>query len=161
MASALSRARWPLTAEERFWRNVDCSGGSEACWPWLGTLHKSGYGMIYIAPRKVYAHRQAYIFAVGPIPDGMVACHRCDNRRCANPAHLFLGTIADNNADMRAKGRHEHGPTHHASRAPNPVRDEARRLYAQGHSTRHVARLLGVNPGTVYRWVASAIRREP
>ncbi|MHB1172823.1 MAG: HNH endonuclease signature motif containing protein [Lacisediminihabitans sp.] len=56
--------------------------------------------------RPVYVHRLAWQDANGPIPDGMLVCHRCDNPACYHLPHLFLGTYADNNRDMVAKGRH-------------------------------------------------------
>ena len=71
------------------------------CWNWTGHIHHSGYGMY----RSGFAHRFSYAVANGPIPDGLWVLHKCDNRKCVNPSHLFLGTRQDNVDDMMAKGR--------------------------------------------------------
>jgi len=75
------------------------------CWEWKWTSHSNGYGRCRINGRTVYAHRVAYAFWIGPIPEGLDVLHRCDNPRCVNPQHLFLGTAVDNALDMVAKGR--------------------------------------------------------
>ncbi len=78
------------------------------CWEWQGATAKEGYGHITRGRRGegiVRTHRAMWEIVFGPIPDGLCILHRCDNPPCANPAHLFLGTRGDNNADMVAKGR--------------------------------------------------------
>lgn len=86
---------------------------TETCWLWTGALTGGGYGVLTVQGERMGAHCFAYRLAHGPIPPGMLVMHECDNRRCANPAHLKAGTQLDNMRDMSAKGRHwRQGITH-------------------------------------------------
>lgn len=89
----------------RFWPRVN-KRGPEDCWEWTGQRHPSGYGTIKVAGMMRGAHRVAWELSHGTIPAGLFVCHSCDNPPCCNPAHLFLGTSADNTRDSTAKGRH-------------------------------------------------------
>lgn len=75
------------------------------CWLWLRGLNTTGYGVIKVGGRDEKAHRASWEIYKGPIPRGSKVLHRCDVRSCVNPAHLFLGSQADNVRDMMAKGR--------------------------------------------------------
>lgn len=95
---------------DRFWARVEKRGPDE-CWPWTGYRDAKGYGQIALNRRTAEgAHRVSWALARGEIPDGIHVLHRCDNPPCCNPAHLFLGTHADNMWDMKAKGRASGGP---------------------------------------------------
>jgi hypothetical protein len=90
------------------------------CWEWQGALDAAGYGRAHDheayqngVRQTMAAHRLAWRLFKGPIPAGMLACHRCDNPRCANPEHVFLGTYQDNNRDISEKGRHRNGQKTH------------------------------------------------
>lgn len=97
----------------RFWRKVEKAQVDE-CWLWIGGFANTGYGQM--SKRRddgqwtmVNSHRLSWEEHHGPIPDGLFVLHRCDNRKCCNPAHLFLGTQADNIADMVGKQRQARG----------------------------------------------------
>ena len=81
------------------------------CLEWSAALTKAGYGLLYDSSAKklVYAHRASWMHISGPIPDGLFVCHKCDNRKCINREHLFLGTVLDNARDCVAKNRHAKG----------------------------------------------------
>ncbi len=80
------------------------------CHLWHGANHGHGYGCLRYQGRHQQAHRLAWAARNGPIPKGMVICHRCNVRRCVNPDHLVLGTRADNNADTKAARTRRPGP---------------------------------------------------
>lgn len=96
----------------RLWKHVAC-GGPQECWPWLGAVGANGYGRThyYIRGRRVSRNAQqaAWRLTFGAPRRGLYVLHRCDNKLCCNPSHLFLGTNAENTADRHAKGRSARG----------------------------------------------------
>lgn len=153
--------RTPLAVSApHFWARVNKTGTVArpelgACWEWTGFRNAKGYGQF---KTNELAHRFSYELHFGPIPKGLFVCHRCDHPACVKPDHLFLGTPAENTADMLAKGRHRTAPH-------TPLRGEANpgskltladvrtlfRLRSEGLSAARVGRALGVNPETVFK----------
>ncbi len=140
-------ARHFPNAYARFLRRVETHGfDTEKCWGWRGATKGNGYGHVSFAGVQTTAHRMAYELFCGEAPEGMDVCHRCDNRWCVNPDHLFLGTRADNVADMCAKGRAAGGNRKHLKE--NTIQEIRARLHA-GVPPRLIAQDLNVNYGTV------------
>ena len=116
------------------------------CWNWTHDFHQMGYGVVNHGRARERAHRASYREFVGEIPSGMLVCHRCDNRRCMNPEHLFLGTHKDNTRDMVKKDRHMAGERHHNAKL---TAEQVADLRADQRSYRAIAMDLGISPLTV------------
>lgn len=137
-----------MTPAERFWSHVAKSDG---CWLWVGATYANGYGRIRVGARCVVAHRQAWILTNGAIPDGLLACHKCDNRPCVRPDHLFLGSHADNVRDMDIKGRRAdfRGESHPGARLTSDDVLTIRARHASGDAQNIIASEYGVTAQTV------------
>jgi len=129
------------------------------CWEWTATT-RNGYGRLVVGSRSrgtrktVSAHRYAYESLVGIVPDGLCVLHKCDNRRCVNPIHLFVGTKEDNAKDMVAKGRWGGNPhrgcAHPKSKLTVEQVLELRQRYASGVPCSRLGRDFGIHPRTAW-----------
>jgi hypothetical protein len=146
---------------ELFWSRVDKSPGHGPqgdCWEWIGCIQlgkSAGYGIQMCDGKSQRAHRIAWQMERGPIPEGIHVLHHCDNRKCVNPEHLFLGTNYDNVQDKLRKGRHLRGED--AAKYSNPKRGsdnwhsrftdaqviEMRQWAAEGMNYGEIARRVG------------------
>lgn len=158
-----------LTHETRFWGRVDKSAGPDACWPFQGCRDKWGYAHVGRNSRRHQAHRMAYQLAKGAIPAGKLVLHSCDNPPCCNPAHLRLGTDADNMLDKLRKGRQRRGERSPQAKLSNAQAIEIRAKYQRrltGKRTTwsnavELSKEYGVSPQTIsqialgHRWSPS------
>lgn len=145
--------------EERFWSYVR---KTRTCWLWTGTSRDKRYGCLFMVKptrRYVAAHRISWELHYGPVADGMEVCHTCDNGMCVRPDHLFLGTRAENAADMASKGRSPKGTDHGMARkariTDEMVRDIRRRAAAGETQT-----ALGKEYGVSQHYVSRIVRGE-
>jgi hypothetical protein len=126
----------PRLTPERFWAKVNKL--PSGCWEWTGATNKGGYGILHtLAYDSQKAHRLAWELTHGPIPDGLLICHHCDNPPCCNPDHLFLGTHTDNMKDAFSKGRisRPKGDSHHNAKMSSEEVALARQLHTEGKTT--------------------------
>lgn len=143
----------PDNLQARFLTHFAISAG---CWLWSGRINEHGYGVLCLHKQFWLAHRFAYTHHRGNIPDGLCVLHHCDVRNCVNPAHLFLGTQADNVADMDAKGRRvvpqvPGGENHPLSKLTAAAVAEIRERYVPRSVTlAQLGREFGVSETTVF-----------
>lgn len=126
-----------------------------ACFVWLRSLERDGYGQFWYKNKKYKAHRWAYEQVHGSIPSGLFVLHKCDNPACVNPKHLFLGTNSDNMLDTVRKGR-KVAPVFHGEEHGMAILTEAkvrriRQRIARGDRQCDVARDFGISAPLVYR----------
>lgn len=135
---------------QRFWAKVQICSESE-CWNWTAGTQSKGYGSFGIGNGKTsLAHRVAYELGNGAIPDGLLVRHICDNRLCCNPAHLELGTIADNNRDAVVRGRNAKGELNGNSKLTAKQVREIRRLRkVDKKKITELARLYRMHPRSI------------
>lgn len=155
----------PFTEQEaaKFWTRVK-RGSAQECWPYVATRTRK-YGFFYFRRKAYRAHRIAYFLSTGIDPGDKMVCHHCDFGLCCNPAHHFLGTHQDNQADKIAKGRGNTGNRHRSKTRPESVARgeehwiakltedavrEIRRCHDMGESFSSLAKRFGVEICPVY-----------
>jgi len=121
---------------------VDKSGD---CWMWTAANGRFGYGASWVNGKMHTSHRISYMLCIGPIPTFMCILHKCDNPPCVNPEHLFLGTRADNIADMKAKGRSAYGENHGRAKLTEADIINIRSLEKMGKRQSDLARKWGIS----------------
>jgi len=143
----LGRNQWNADPDigARFWSHVDKSG---ECWLWMATTYPAGYGQFYnpALKKKVGAHRFSYELEFGTIPALLCVLHRCDNRLCVRPDHLFVGTKADNSRDAQHKGRLVRGDVSHWAKLREV---DVHRIRESRESNEALAGIFGVDPSTI------------
>ena len=149
---------------KRFWSKVDVAGKDD-CWVWQKGISGFGYGNFHYGNMSIRAHRFSYQLHNGKIRNHDCVCHSCDNPKCVNPAHLWIGTRAENNADKEAKKRgvypvQSNGEANTNSILTTPEVIAARVMARKGLPQARIAKLLGVSTATVCMIVNGERRSE-
>ena len=126
---------------------------ASGCWNWTAALAGKGYGQMKLPKQRKqgYAHRLSYMIHKGEIPNGKYVCHTCDNPKCVNPDHLFLGTSKDNQQDMKSKGRHLYGERNTEHKLTEDAVRKIKQLVSDGISQSKIADMFGIQQMTVSR----------
>jgi len=145
----------PKNTPSDIWKRIDIREDNE-CWEWRGHTNNKGYGCITINYKHWYVHRVAYEETYGTIPNKLFVLHKCDNPKCCNPEHLFLGTQKDNMKDMTQK----HRSIHHTKISDSQV-EEIRNLYSTGNYTQEeLGKKFGVHRVHVGNLIVKKYRRN-
>jgi len=132
-------------------RFLDKIEKTETCWIWKAGLYKNGYGQFWKDGRQKSAHRCAFEIFKGNIRDGMCVCHTCDNPRCVNPEHLFLGSHKDNSQDASIKNRTCKFDKNKWGKLTKDQSLECFRLYESGRSQTEIAKKFNIHQATVWK----------
>lgn len=140
-----------VTMLERFKRHYTVK--ESGCWEWHNVA-SHGYGMFTVEARNFQlAHRVSFELFIGPIPEGALICHRCDNRPCVNPEHLYAGSYSDNMRDAQERGQYFRERARNV-RLSQTIVDEIRALYATGaYTQKALAEKFGTAQGHISRLV--------
>lgn len=132
-------------------RNID---QETKCWNWTGCIHKFGYGVIRVNKKTCKVHRVSANLFLNFNPDsGLCVLHKCDNRKCFNPDHLFIGTYYDNNLDCKLKGRKKdtHGMGNPNCKLSDEMISEIRKKLNQGYSQTELSKIYKVAQATIWK----------
>lgn len=135
-------------ADRQLHRFESCFTVTPGCWLWNGEIGISGYGRFTTEGKKLRAHRFAYTAYKGPIPQGMLVLHSCDNPRCVNPDHLRVGTNVDNTRDKRDRNRFN-APKGEASNLSKLSEQDVVQIRSDTRIAREVARDFGVTRSAI------------
>jgi hypothetical protein len=134
--------------KSRFWALVPLELPKESCWPWRGFIDVNGYGIFQTNKVNHRAHR-IILQLRGIDLKGKVVCHKCDNKGCVNPEHLFVGTQLDNMRDAKIKGRMAHGSKHCRAVLNEEKVKAIRYLHERGIGAEAMARIFGCSSNTI------------
>lgn len=143
------------SVKRRFWKYAQ-KGAEDECWEWVGGVSGNGYGRLKDNGRYEGAHRISWQIHYGEIPDDMYICHACDYLLCVNPAHLFLGTNASNQADSVSKGRAKSN----VKITDQDVQKIRQRYAAGGITQQEIADEYGTAPQTISNYCVGRTRTE-
>lgn len=150
-------------------RFLSCFSRCAGCWVWTGysNSRRGGYGLISIKGRRYYSHRVSYFYFNQKDPGQSLVCHTCDNPKCVNPSHLFLGSHKENMRDMIQKGRKVYGfpnlkgEKHGGSKLKEGDIKTIRALVSQKKANqRNISKLYGISPATVCLIINNKIWRH-
>ena len=154
------------TLTDAFWFHV-VPGEKKECWEWNGYIGDRGYGQMKFKSKTLLAHRVSWAIHFGDIQDDLFVCHTCDNPKCVNPNHLFVGEPADNSADMTTKERQARGQRVGKAKLTDSNVVAIKEAQARGHTDTEIANIFGIARTTVRdirsgrTWKHVTLRRRP